>query len=34
MTALCIDESVLIYDDVVRKVWTEKWSKPGIVATG
>ena len=34
MTAICMDESVFVYDSVVRKVWAKKGSKPRIVTTG
>ena len=34
MTAICMDESVFVYDSVVRKVWTKKGSMPRIVTTG
>ena len=34
MTAICMDESVFIYDSVARKVWAKKGSKPRIVTTG
>lgn len=34
MTALCMDESVFIYDSIVKKVWAKKGSKPRIMTTG
>ena len=34
MTAICMDESVFVYDSVVRKVWAKKGRKPRIVTTG
>ena len=34
MTAVCTDESVFVYDGVVRKVWAKKGSKPRIATTG
>ena len=34
MTAICMDESVFVYNSVVRKVWAKKGSKPRIVTTG
>ncbi len=34
MTAICMDESVFVYDSIVRKVWAKKGSKPMIVTTG
>ena len=33
MTAICMDESVFVYDSIVRKVWAKKGSKPMIVTT-
>ncbi len=33
MTAICMDESVFVYDSVVRKVWVKKGSRPMIVTT-
>jgi transposase len=34
MTAVCMDESVFVYDSIVRKVWAKKGSKPRIMTTG
>lgn len=34
MTAVCVDESIFIYDSVVRKVWAVKGSKPLVITTG
>lgn len=34
MTAVCMDESVFVYDSIVRKVWARKGSKPRIITTG
>jgi hypothetical protein len=34
MTAICMDESVFVYDSAVRKVWAKKGSKPRIMTTG
>ncbi|MDA8055952.1 MAG: transposase [Thermoplasmatales archaeon] len=34
MTALCMDESVFVYDSIVRRVWARKGNKPRIMTTG
>ena len=34
MTAVCMDESVFVYDSAVRKAWAKKGSKPRVVTTG
>ena len=34
MTAVCMDESVFVYDSVVRRVWAKKGSRPRVMTTG
>jgi transposase len=34
MTAVCMDESIFVYDSIVRRVWARKGSKPRIMTTG
>lgn len=34
MTAICMDESIFVYDSIVRKVWAKKGSKPRVMTTG
>ena len=34
MTSICMDESVFVYDSIVRKVWATRGSKLRIIKTG
>ncbi len=34
MTAVCVDESVFVYDSVVRRVCAKKGSGPRVMTTG
>ena len=34
MTAVCMDESVFVYDSVVRRVWAKKGSRPRVMTAG
>lgn len=34
MTAVCMDESVFVYDSIVRRVWAKRGSKPRVITTG
>lgn len=34
MTVVCEDESIFVYDSVVRKVWARKGTSPIVVKTG